>query len=358
MAIQGHVATRQLPLQIQMQNVSSAAFSSNRSYVHMCGAEMVRPCLFAGILRWFLVGVSHAADDADCVEGFSNNMLQLGPAQIHAKEHFCGHLLVDRCDPQAYVWCNNNCRLHTHGPDCHRPLPDVMAENPGIDGYCYFNATAGWLVYEGPTSDFEAHAARTIQLFRDSSYKGLNTGTITTYNNFEGSGNLTTHADSLNYYFDDLYGYSLGFLQGQGLHSGWMRNSSFWVSLSKRKCDEIQASYQFSKEELVLADWLDNFAVISIKTMCSTDDYLCPGSPNPEVNRMAGWRNRADCRPVTHREFAKHFYVICKQDDMAKSVILKAKGLQLNSMRLISTISYTFPGWSNLYLNSARLLLR
>ena len=65
---------------------------------------------------------------------------QLGQAHIERQE--CGHLYVERCDPQANFPCSNNCRLHTHREDCYRPIPDVMAEHPGEDGYCYFNGAS------------------------------------------------------------------------------------------------------------------------------------------------------------------------------------------------------------------------
>ena len=33
-------------------------------------------------------------------------------------------------------------RYHSNSHDCDRPLQDVLAEHPGMDGYCYFNASA------------------------------------------------------------------------------------------------------------------------------------------------------------------------------------------------------------------------
>ena len=263
-------------------------------------------------VAWVLsMAVHHgfANDMAECVEDFATNMLQLEQARVALHEDECGHLLVDRCDPQANYYCSNNCRFHSHRADCYRPVEDVMAEHPGVDGYCWFNGTAGWLMYAGPDPNFEAEAVNGILVLRDPSYKGLNTGKLITFRNFEGVANLTTYADCSHYIYDDLYAYSLGFLQGQGLDPAWMKNSSLWMALSKNKCDEIQATYNFSKEELVLADWLDWNPVIAVMTMCTTDDYLYPGSSNPEINKMAGWRNIRDCRPVTHRDFAKHHYV-------------------------------------------------
>ena len=42
----------------------------------------------------------------------------------------------NECDPSANFACSNNCAVHTHGQDCYRPVPQVMADHPGEDGYC------------------------------------------------------------------------------------------------------------------------------------------------------------------------------------------------------------------------------
>ncbi|CAK9009343.1 unnamed protein product [Durusdinium trenchii] len=51
--------------------------------------------------------------------------------------------------------------------------------------------------------------------------------------------------DSSHYSFDDLYGYSLGYLQGQGFDPELVKNSSQWVTISRQKCLDIQAKYNF-----------------------------------------------------------------------------------------------------------------
>ncbi|CAE7525402.1 unnamed protein product [Symbiodinium natans] len=253
-----------------------------------------------------LVGSSRP-EEACGVDAAAMSMLQLEKAQVQRQQE-CGHLLIDKCDPEANALCANNCRFHTHRDDCYRPIPDVLAEHPGVDGYCYFNYTAFWVAYAGPVPHYELEAVEGILGLRGPFYRGLHTGPVLTYN-FEGVENLTTQMDSPHYSYDDLYAYSLGFLQGQGLDPEWMKNSSLWISLSKQKCDEIQATYNFSKEELVLADWLDRNMVISAMTMCSAgmDGSLF----SAEIKAEAGYRNATDCQPVTHREFAKHHYVKC-----------------------------------------------
>mmetsp|Transcript_57765 Transcript_57765/g.119387 ORF Transcript_57765/g.119387 Transcript_57765/m.119387 type:complete len:319 (-) Transcript_57765:94-1050(-) len=257
-----------------------------------------------------------AKDATECNEERATNMLQLEFTRMKTRDDVCGHLLVEECDPEAFYPCSNNCRFHTNGRDCFRPLPDILAEYADLtgaefDGFCYFNWTANWLTYNGPILDFEQRAIDGILSLRDSSYSGLSSGPLITYR-FEGVENLTTHLDLDHYLYDDLYAYSLGFLQGQGLEPAWMKNTSLWIALSKQRCDEIQAKYNFTKDELILNEWLDRNIVLAVMTGCSTEwPHPWNGSTNPAINEMAGWRSSTDCKPVTHREYAKHFYVKC-----------------------------------------------
>ena len=40
-------------------------------------------------------------------------------------------------------------RYHSHGDECARPIPDVMAEHPGMDGFCYFSDAGSNKLAEG-----------------------------------------------------------------------------------------------------------------------------------------------------------------------------------------------------------------
>ena len=55
-----------------------------------------------------------------------------GPAKSSQVQPRIGN----ECDPSANFACSNNCAVHTHGQDCYRPVPQVMADHPGEDGYC------------------------------------------------------------------------------------------------------------------------------------------------------------------------------------------------------------------------------
>jgi len=105
-----------------------------------------------------------------------------------------------------------------------------------------------------------------------------------------------------------LYGYSLGYLQGQGLSIDLVRNSTAWIAASKQKCDEIQQTYNFQNHELVLADWLDYNAVIGAKVSCAAKQ---PAAADSAVLEKAKFKSVDDCEPVTARDFAKHHYIKC-----------------------------------------------
>ena len=127
--------------------------------------------------------------------------------------------------------------------------------------------------------------------------------------NFEGL-EITTHMDASHYLYDDLYGYSLGYLQGQGLKSEMMSNSSMWISFAEEKCNKIQEKYNFQNEELILADWLDDNTVINTKVSCAAGMPI-PPTVTQTIRDAAKYKSFHDCEPVTRREFAKHHYIKC-----------------------------------------------
>ena len=105
-------------------------------------------------------GDGSASSEHDCLEGLCHvQMLQLDSRMSSSSQHSdldttqgrkktltnCGHIIGDMCDPRANYVCSNNCPIHSHGKDCYRPVPEVMAEHPGEDGYCYFNWTGFWV---------------------------------------------------------------------------------------------------------------------------------------------------------------------------------------------------------------------
>eukprot|EP00438_Fugacium_kawagutii_P031186 Skav234746 [mRNA] locus=scaffold14:568580:569791:- [translate_table: standard] len=224
----------------------------------------------------------------------------------------CGHMIGNVCDPSANNICSNNCAIHTHGHDCYRPVTQVMAEHPGEDGYCYFNYTGFWVTPVGDDPDFEQYAINGILGLRGTGfYQGLHTGPIGPMWTFKFDGKvITSQIDLSHYSYDDLYGYSLGYLQGQGFDASMVKNSTNWISMVGERCEEIQRTYNFKDEELVLADWLDDNMVLLTKVLCSAgiEPYAIIG---PAVREKAKWKSVDDCEAITPRDFAKHHYVKC-----------------------------------------------
>ena len=97
----------------------------------------------------------------------------------------CGHLIQETCDPDANAFCSNNCKVHTQGQDCYRPVPDVMAEHPGEDGYCYFNQTGFWVSPLPVPPNFETSSIQGILGLRGADYHGKDQGPLITFH-FEG----------------------------------------------------------------------------------------------------------------------------------------------------------------------------
>ncbi|CAJ1441316.1 unnamed protein product, partial [Effrenium voratum] len=259
-------------------------------------------------LVWLTVlsrGVS-AEDVDECAEGAEMRMLQVGKATLKSADlQNCGHLTQDTCYEGANFVCSNNCPIHTHGKDCYRPIPEVMAEHPGMDGYCYFNMTGFWVVpVAAENPDFVQSSRLGVLGLRCSDYPGLSNGPPRSLH-FEGEV-LTTHMDCPHYIYDDLYGYSLGQLQGQGVDPAWMKEPQHWMAVSEKICQDIQKTWNFTNDELHLADWLDDNAVIYVKTACAANSE--PGSSDPVVLAKAGYHSATDCQPVTKRDYHKHHY--------------------------------------------------
>lgn len=171
----------------------------------------------------------------------------------------------------------------------------------------YFNFTGFWVSPLDDDPDFEQSAINGILGLRDPFYQGFHTGPMLTYH-FDGK-IITTQMDASHYSFDDLYGYSLGYLQGQGLDAKLVKNNSNWISIVEDRCKAIQAKYQFRDEEMVLADWLDDNQVIATKTLCSAN--VSVAGMRKDVLEKANWKSVTDCEPITAREMAKHHYMKC-----------------------------------------------
>ena len=113
------------------------------------------------------------------------------------------------------------------------------------------------------------------------------------------------------YVYDDVYAYSLGFLQGQGIDVTLMDNSSAWEALSREKCDRIQAKYNFTREDMILNEVLDMNMPILAMSYCAANIELPSFLQVPYVTEKSNYTSKLDCSPVTSREFARHHYMKC-----------------------------------------------
>lgn len=254
----------------------------------------------------------HECFDSDCgVEG-ATAFLQMDVQAQHAvrkQEQKCGYL-TPGCLGNPLTMFNNNEICHSNKADFSRSLVDVMREHPGEDGYCYFNASAMYITYGGDVPDYVAAVKEGILGLRGLGfYRGLNTGKFVTYN-WEGE-SVSTHADLDHYLYDDLYAFSLGFLQNQGLDVSKLNDSQAMIDMSRQQCEQVQAKYNFSDDELVFNDLLDMNMPIMAQCYCAAGVPLPKNMQGPYITKKAGYNSPTDCKPVTKREFARHHYMKC-----------------------------------------------
>eukprot|EP00930_Biecheleria_cincta_P012267 TRINITY_DN11584_c0_g1_i3.p1 TRINITY_DN11584_c0_g1~~TRINITY_DN11584_c0_g1_i3.p1 ORF type:complete len:308 (+),score=24.20 TRINITY_DN11584_c0_g1_i3:49-972(+) len=226
----------------------------------------------------------------------------------HKRDQQCGHL-IEGCPGDPATFMNNNAICHTNRALFSRSIVDVMREHPGEDGFCIFNASAMYILYSPQPPDYVAFAIAGILGLRDPSYKGLNTGALVTFH-WEGT-SVTTHADLDHYLYDDLYEFSLGYLQNQGLDTSKMSDPQAWEELSRQQCEQVQATYQFRDEELIFNDLLDSNLPIHAQCHCAAGVPLPIAMQVPYVTEKADYHSPSDCKPITKREFARHHYMKC-----------------------------------------------
>mmetsp|Transcript_130344 Transcript_130344/g.239702 ORF Transcript_130344/g.239702 Transcript_130344/m.239702 type:complete len:351 (-) Transcript_130344:112-1164(-) len=281
------------------------------SYFMICAILVGAYCVPTGLAAEEYHGADGISDETILLQIRQEEKVVGGQAQASKKKEGenCGYLLNEEGDPDTFQ--NNNRKYHSRGPEFYRSIVDVMAEHPGEDGFCYFNASAMYIGYNPEPPDFVNHSALSILFLRslDWEYAGLNTGPRVTFH-IEGE-TPTSHIDSPDYAYDDLYGYSLGYLQGQGLDTSKITNAAEWEALSAEQCDKFQQEYNFTKDELILNDLLDSNLPILAMSYCSTGIPLPKYMMVPYVTEKAEYHSAQDCKVITRREFARHHYMKC-----------------------------------------------
>mmetsp|Transcript_13339 Transcript_13339/g.23109 ORF Transcript_13339/g.23109 Transcript_13339/m.23109 type:complete len:323 (-) Transcript_13339:62-1030(-) len=274
--------------------------------------------IFAILVGAYCTCTGFAAEEYHGADGISDETILLqirqeekiggGRARASKKKEGenCGYLYGDLMDSDTFG--NNNAKYHSRGPEFSRSIVDVMAEHPGEDGFCYFNASAIYIGYDAEP-DFVNYSYQSILFLRDVDYAGLNTGPLANYN-FEGK-KITSYIDARHYVYDDLYGYSLGFLQGQGLDTSKLTNVTAWEALSAEQCAKIQEKYQFTPDELIFNDLLDMNMPLNAMSYCTAGLAMPEDFNVPYVTVKAEYHSPQDCKPATHREYARHHYMKC-----------------------------------------------
>mmetsp|Transcript_130851 Transcript_130851/g.231270 ORF Transcript_130851/g.231270 Transcript_130851/m.231270 type:complete len:326 (-) Transcript_130851:65-1042(-) len=281
------------------------------SYFMICAILVGAYCVPTGLAAEEYHGADGISDETILLQIRQEEKVVGGQAQASKKKEGenCGYLLNEEGDPDTFQ--NNNRKYHSRGPEFYRSIVDVMAEHPGEDGFCYFNASAMYIGYNPEPPDFVNHSALSILFLRslDWEYAGLNTGPLANYN-FEGE-KITSYIDARHYVYDDLYGYSLGFLQGQGLDTSKLTNVTAWEALSAEQCAKIQEKYQFTPDELIFNDLLDMNMPLNAMSYCTAGLAMPEDFNVPYVTVKAEYHSPQDCKPITSREYARHHYMKC-----------------------------------------------
>jgi len=271
--------------------------------------------IFTATLGLCLVPTGHTTEESHAVDRIADetSLIQIRQQKMTTRTAMgkaeCGYLIGDVAgDPDTFY--NNNRKYHSRGAEFSRSIIDVMAEHPGEDGCCYFNASANFMApIEAEEPDYVHLAGSSILRQRAPEYAGLNTGPRVTFH-IEGE-TPTSHIDSPDYAYDDLYGYSLGYLQGQGLDTSKITNATAWEALAAESCAKIQQKYNFTKDELILNDLLDANMPIYAMSYCSAGLELDETMKVPYVTEKSEYHSAQDCKQMTHREFARHHYLKC-----------------------------------------------
>eukprot|EP00930_Biecheleria_cincta_P016419 TRINITY_DN1335_c0_g1_i1.p1 TRINITY_DN1335_c0_g1~~TRINITY_DN1335_c0_g1_i1.p1 ORF type:complete len:310 (-),score=39.38 TRINITY_DN1335_c0_g1_i1:81-1010(-) len=157
-----------------------------------------------------------------------------------------------------------------HTADLYKPIPQVLAEHPGVDGYCYFEYHAPWMVYQGYSqrdiTDFSVSAEiarlsmRSNELMcpndpgmnkgpaREIKYLGDNGSTITLFDR---------HVDCVHIAGDVKYCHALGWL-GNQVDTSLMIDPDAWRALNERECERLNETYKFSDEEITVGKHIDD----------------------------------------------------------------------------------------------------
>lgn len=152
-----------------------------------------------------------------------------------------------------------------HSADLYKPIPQVLAEHPGVDGYCYFEFHAPWMAYNEKTRDYVATGKNAVVYMRNNPIMcpndpGMDKGPLTDikYLGDNGTVILHSHLDCMHMSGDDVYCHAMGWLKNQRFDDSLMSNATAWEALNEQECDRFQQTYNFSEEEITIGKHIDD----------------------------------------------------------------------------------------------------
>merc|ERR1719203_329112 len=222
--------------------------------------------------------------DADLAGEGSMSLLQLqvhgsvdGQASLHASQAIAaaaartrgpiapGPLVIAEMlpKPKSYLGYRETggieCGLH-HKEDLYKPIPQVLREHPGVDGFCYFEAHAPWMAYHNRTTDYVAGGHAAVLGMRNPLmcpfFPGEGKGPLLTHG-YVGV-TLKSHTDCIHQMGDDIYCHALGWLRNQRLDASIMENATAWEELAEEECSRMMQTYNFTEEEATVGRHLDD----------------------------------------------------------------------------------------------------
>jgi len=216
-----------------------------------------------------------------------------------------------------------------HPEDLDRPISEVRAEHPDADLFCYFAPHVPWFDPLAQTTglySYDASFDEVKAVF--GPYLGHNAGPLVSFH-FDGAppSGLWSHVDADNYWYDDPYCYTLGFLKNQNVDGSLLHNYSAWKAIAKSECDKWQAEYNFAPEELTVGSHVAYNPTIMEESHC------------------AGGGGPANCTKITAREYKLHAYAKCALGDEAPEMTYcYRRGCLLKNFEVNGTIYENYIG--------------
>eukprot|EP00416_Gambierdiscus_australes_P032474 CAMPEP_0171090350 /NCGR_PEP_ID=MMETSP0766_2-20121228/30521_1 /TAXON_ID=439317 /ORGANISM="Gambierdiscus australes, Strain CAWD 149" /LENGTH=232 /DNA_ID=CAMNT_0011548331 /DNA_START=50 /DNA_END=748 /DNA_ORIENTATION=+ len=161
--------------------------------------------------------------------------------------------------PPRFGQCPNECsQLECGSPtwlDLWKPIPEVLAQHPNIDGYCYYSQFGAWWLADVPRTMKSRNLSGLLASERALDYSEVGELITLSYDNVS----LTTH-DMVVYdgsRYDVPYCHGLGWFRGQ-LDTPPVDDFDAWEALSKQECKKLQELQDYTRGQMTLDYHLEN----------------------------------------------------------------------------------------------------